>query len=96
MLNDNTIIAISTPTGVGAISIVRLSGDKALEIVDVFFKNKSKKKLINQKTNTSHYGQIVDKDILIDEVIVTIYKNPNSFTGEDTVEISCHLSLIHI
>ena len=90
MLNDNTIIAISTPTGVGAISIVRLSGDKALEIVDFFFKNKSKKKLINQKTNTSHYGQIVDKDILIDEVIVTIYKNPNSFTGEDTVEISCH------
>ena len=90
MLNDNTIIAISTPTGVGAISIVRLSGDKALEIVDIFFKNKSKKKLINQKTNTSHYGQIVDKDILIDEVIVTIYKNPNSFTGEDTVEISCH------
>ena len=90
MLNDNTIIAISTPTGIGAISIVRLSGDKALEIVDVFFKNKSKKKLINQKTNTSHYGQIVDKDILIDEVIVTIYKNPNSFTGEDTVEISCH------
>ena len=90
MLNDNTIIAISTPTGIGAISIVRLSGDKALEIVDVFFKNKSKKKLINQKTNTSHYGQIVDKGILIDEVIVTIYKNPNSFTGEDTVEISCH------
>lgn len=90
MLNDNTIIAISTPTGVGAISIIRLSGDKALEIVDFFFKNKSKKKLINQKTNTSHYGQIVDKDILIDEVIVTIYKNPNSFTGEDTVEISCH------
>ena len=90
MLNDNTIIAISTPTGVGAISIVRLSGDKALEIVDVFFKNKSKKKLINQKTNTSLYGQIVDKGILIDEVVVTIYKNPNSFTGEDTVEISCH------
>ena len=90
MLNDNTIIAISTPTGVGAISIIRLSGDKALEIVDVFFKNKSKKKLINQKTNTSHYGQIVDKGTLIDEVIVTIYKNPNSFTGEDTVEISCH------
>ena len=90
MLNDNTIIAISTPTGVGAISIIRLSGDKALEIVDIFFKNKSKKKLINQKTNTSHYGQIVEKDILIDEVIVTIYKNPNSFTGEDTVEISCH------
>ena len=90
MLNDNTIIAISTPTGIGAISIVRLSGDKALEIVDLFFINKSKKKLINQKTNTSHYGQIVDKGILIDEVIVTIYKNPNSFTGEDTVEISCH------
>ena len=90
MLNDNTIIAISTPTGVGAISIIRLSGDKALEIVDVFFKNKSKKKLINQKTNTSHYGQILDKDILIDEVIATIYRNPNSFTGEDTVEISCH------
>jgi len=90
MLNDNTIIAISTPTGIGAISIVRLSGDKALEIVDVFFKNKSKKKLINQKPNTSHYGQIVDKGTLIDEVIVTIYKNPNSFTGEDTVEISCH------
>ena len=45
MLNDNTIIAISTPTGIGAISIVRLSGDKALEIVDVFFKNKSKKKI---------------------------------------------------
>ncbi|QVY66167.1 tRNA uridine-5-carboxymethylaminomethyl(34) synthesis GTPase MnmE [Polaribacter sp. Q13] len=91
MINNDTIIALATPAGVGAISVIRLSGENAITIVDAFFKSiKKGKTLKNQKTHTIHLGHIVQNDILIDEVLVSIFKNPNSYTGENVVEISCH------
>ncbi|QTE23530.1 tRNA uridine-5-carboxymethylaminomethyl(34) synthesis GTPase MnmE [Polaribacter cellanae] len=91
MTQQDTIIALATPSGIGAISIIRLSGQKSIEIVDLFFKSvKKEKSLKNQKTHTIHLGHIIDNDIIIDEVLVSIFKNPNSYTGENVVEISCH------
>ena len=84
-MND-TIVAISTTTGVGAISIIRLSGPEALVIVGkVFTKN-----LLNVESHTIHYGHIKDKDEIIDEVLVSIMKAPKTFTREDIIEINCH------
>ncbi|MDN3619543.1 tRNA uridine-5-carboxymethylaminomethyl(34) synthesis GTPase MnmE [Polaribacter undariae] len=91
MIKNDTIIALATPAGVGAISVIRLSGENAITIVDAFFKSiKKGKTLKNQKTHTIHLGHIVQDDILIDEVLVSVFKNPNSYTGENVVEISCH------
>ena len=84
-MND-TIVAISTTTGVGAISIIRLSGNDALEIASkVFIKD-----LTKVDTHTIHYGYIKDKEEKIDEVLVTVMKTPKTFTREDIVEINCH------
>ena len=85
-MNDN-ICAISTSLGVGAISIVRVSGKDALSIVNEVFKGKN---LTKCPTHTIHYGFIVDKDEIIDEVLVSIMKAPKTFTREDIVEINCH------
>ncbi|WP_343329667.1 tRNA uridine-5-carboxymethylaminomethyl(34) synthesis GTPase MnmE [Polaribacter staleyi] len=91
MIKNDTIIALATPAGVGAISVIRLSGENAITIVDAFFKSVRKGKLlINQKSHTIHLGHIVQNDILLDEVLVSVFKNPNSYTGENVVEISCH------
>ncbi|MGK0412811.1 MAG: tRNA modification GTPase, partial [Polaribacter sp.] len=91
MIQNDTIIALATPSGVGAISVIRLSGDNAIPIVDSFFRSiKKGKSLKNQKTHTIHLGHIVDKGIILDEVLVSIFKNPRSYTGENVVEISCH------
>ena len=91
MINNDTIIALATPAGVGAISVIRLSGENAITIVDAFFKSiKKGKTLKNQKTHTIHLGHIIQNDILVDEVLVSVFKNPNSYTGENVVEISCH------
>ena len=91
MINNDTIIALATPSGVGAISVIRLSGENAIDIVDAFFKSiKKGKSLKNQKTHTVHLGHIIDKSIILDEVLVSVFKNPNSYTGENVVEISCH------
>src|SRR5690606_38811750 len=86
---DDTIVAIATAPGTGAIGVIRLSGEKAFEIADKIFKGK---KLSQQASHTAHFGKIIspsDKSI-IDEVLVTIFKNPASYTGEDTIEISGH------
>lgn len=94
MIQNDTIIALATPAGVGAISVIRLSGDAAIEIVDAFFTSVTKKKsLSNQKTHTIHLGHIVDKGVVLDEVLVSVFKNPKSYTGEHVVEISCHGSV---
>jgi len=94
MIQNDTIIALATPSGIGAISVIRLSGEDAITIVDAFFTSiKKGKSLKNQKTHTLHLGHIVDKEIIIDEVLVSIFKNPRSYTGEDVVEISCHGSI---
>lgn len=84
---DDTIVALSTPPGVGAIGVIRLSGSNALEIVNSIFKGKN---LLQQPTHTLHFGKIVDGENVVDEVVVSLYKNPKSYTGEDVVEISCH------
>ena len=85
-MND-TIVAISTALGVGAISIVRVSGSEAIEIVNSVFSGKD---LLKVESHTIHYGYIVDKDEKIDEVLVSIMKAPKTFTCEDVVEINCH------
>jgi tRNA modification GTPase len=91
MIQKDTIIALATPSGMGAIAVIRLSGEKAIDIVDGFFRSTRKNKsLKNQKTHSIHMGFIVDKEHIIDEVLVSIFKNPNSYTGENVVEISCH------
>jgi tRNA modification GTPase len=94
MIQNDTIIALATPSGVGAISVIRLSGEKAIEIVDTFFQSiKKDKKLIDQKSHTIHLGHIINNGITLDEVLVSVFKNPHSYTGENVVEISCHGSV---
>ena len=91
MIQNDTIIALATPAGVGAISVIRLSGENSIAVVDDFFKSVThKKSLKTQKTHTIHLGHIVNNGVIIDEVLVSIFKNPRSYTGENVVEISCH------
>lgn len=91
---DDTIIALATPNGIGAISIIRISGKDAIAISDTFFRSViPNKKLINQKSHTIHLGNIVSKNVVLDQVLVSVFKNPNSYTGENVVEISCHGSV---
>ena len=85
-----TIAAISTAVSESGIGIVRMSGDKAVEIADQVYKGKYGKSLVSQKTYTIHYGHIVDGGEVIDEVLVMLMKAPHSYTREDTVEINCH------
>ena len=93
---DDTIAAIATGMTDAGISIIRISGDRAIEVADSIFCSKSGKKLIDQKSYTMHFGYIVDNQSEnelkneIDEVLVSIMRNPHSYTGEDTVEINCH------
>lgn len=88
MTND-TICALATKTG-GAIGIIRVSGEKAIDITDKIFKSKSRT-LSNAATQTIHFGNIVDKlQTVIDEVLVSLFRSPHSYTGENVVEISCH------
>ncbi len=94
MLDQLTICAIATSPGMGAIATIRLSGEKAFEIADSVFQSpKSDKKLADQKPNTLHFGSITDGSELIDEVVVSIFRTPHSFTGEDVIEITCHGSV---
>ena len=91
MIKNDTIIALATPSGVGAISVIRLSGEKAIDIVADFFNPiKKGKSLKNQKSHTIHLGHIVNNELILDEVLVSVFKNPTSYTGENVVEISCH------
>ena len=86
--SHDTISAISTPLGVGGISVLRVSGDKAINVVSKIFK--SKIGLMNQPSHKAIFGRILDSGKLVDEVIVTAFKAPHSYTGENVVEISCH------
>src|ERR1700756_382108 len=92
ILNNDTIVALATPHGSGAIAIIRLSGEKSISIVEkVFFTKKHQPiSLADKKSHTLHFGLICAGDTILDEVLVAVFKNPNSFTGEDSVEISCH------
>lgn len=87
----DTICAISTAQGMGAIAVIRLSGEEAFSICEkVFTPAQKDKKLSAQKANTIHFGTIHDADKDIDEVLVSLFRQPHSFTGEDVIEIACH------
>jgi tRNA modification GTPase len=85
--NDDTIVALSTPQGVGAIAVIRLSGKDAIHITNKVFKGKD---LTKQESHTIHFGTIRDGEKIIDEVLVSIFIGPRSFTKENVTEISCH------
>ena len=88
MLVNDTIVALSTPPGQGAIGVIRLSGPKAIAIPDVFFKGRN---LTKVEANTVHYGKIEDEQgKVIDECVATIFRAPKSYTREDVIELSCH------
>lgn len=84
---DDTIVALATPPGVGALGIIRLSGKKAIDIVNGLFPSKD---LIKKSSHTLHVGYLKNGDRILDEVVVSLYRSPRSYTGEDIVEISCH------
>jgi tRNA modification GTPase len=84
---DDTIVALATPPGVGAIGVIRLSGKKSIEIINKLFPSKN---LAQQLTHTIHVGFIKQQEKILDEVVINLYKNPKSYTGEDVIEISCH------
>ncbi len=90
-INTDTICALSTPAGVSAIAVIRISGKKSIKICEKIFKPADKKiKLSKVRPNSIHLGSICTKDKMIDEVLVSIFKAPMSYTGEDLAEISCH------
>ena len=94
----DTIAAISTPMGEGAIAIVRLSGDEAVQIADKIFKSPNGKKLTEVATHTIHYGHLIDPDTneIVEEVMLSLMRGPKTFTREDVVEINCHGGLVSV
>ncbi|WP_210489025.1 tRNA uridine-5-carboxymethylaminomethyl(34) synthesis GTPase MnmE [Rufibacter aurantiacus] len=87
ILSKDTIVALSTAAGHGAIAVIRLSGPEAISIVQSVFKGKN---LQNQASHTLHFGTIRDDEKILDEVVVSLFKGPNSYTKEDVIEVSCH------
>ena len=90
MIQQETIVALATPSGAGAIAIIRLSGKEAITIAAEVFQSVSGKDITKQKTHTIHLGHIVDGTKIYDQVLLSIFKGPNSYTGENVIEISCH------
>ncbi|MCA6422602.1 MAG: tRNA uridine-5-carboxymethylaminomethyl(34) synthesis GTPase MnmE [Flavobacterium sp.] len=90
MISQDTIVALASPSGAGAIAIIRLSGKDSLTIAEQLFQSVSGKSISKQKTHTIHLGHIVEDGKVFDQVLLSIFKNPHSYTGEDVVEISCH------
>lgn len=86
-IKEETIVALATPNGIGAIGVIRLSGPDAIMIANSVFRGKN---LLNQPSHTIHFGQIVDGNMLLDEVLVSLFIAPRSYTRENVVEISCH------
>lgn len=83
---DDTIVAVSTPAGAGAIALIRISGKNSVGLISSIFS----KNLDLTKSHTAHFGQIKDGNVIIDEVVVSVFRSPKSFTGEDIIEIGCH------
>ncbi len=90
MTNQDTIIALATPNGLGAISVLRISGKESILVTEKVFKAKNNKLLSKQDSHTVHLGHLIKKGHQLDEVLVTLFKGPHSYTGENTIEISCH------
>ncbi len=84
---DDTIVAMATAPGIGAIAVIRISGPKSFEVLNQLF---PKKDLLVQASHTIHVGLLQDGDTILDEVVLSLYKGPKSYTGEDVIEISCH------
>ena len=84
---DDTIVALATPPGVAAIGVIRLSGNNAFKIVNALFPSKN---LNNQEPNTIHVGYFIENGKVLDEVVLSLFRSPRSYTGEDVIEISCH------
>ncbi len=82
---NDTIAALATPQGTGAIGVIRISGNKAIDIADGLFPSKQ---LLQQASHTLHVGSLWFEDSKLDEVVISLYKSPHSYTGEDVVEIS--------
>ena len=93
MTNQDTIIALATPNGLGAISVLRISGKQSISVTEKVFKAKNNKLLSKQDSHTVHLGHLIKKGHQLDEVLVTLFKGPHSYTGENTIEISCHGSI---
>ena len=90
MMHNDTIIALATPSGAGAIAILRISGPETISICSNLFESILKKDLKKQKTHTIHLGHIKDGSRIVDEVLLSVFKDPQSYTGEDVIEVSCH------
>lgn len=90
MIPQETIVALATPSGAGAIAIIRLSGKNAISIAANVFQSVSGKDITKQKTHSIHLGHIADNGKIYDQVLLSIFKGPNSYTGENVIEISCH------
>ncbi len=90
MLYNDSIVALATPSGAGAIAIIRISGEDAIAIGNSVFKSIKGKNLTQQKSHTLHLGHVIDNQKTLDEVLVSIFKGSHSYTGENTIEISCH------
>src|ERR1700712_3283338 len=86
-IKEDTIVALATPNGVGAIGIIRLSGPNAIAIANSVFKGKDLEK---QASHTIHFGNIVDDGVVLDEVLASVFIAPRSYTRENVVEVSCH------
>ena len=90
-MKTDTIAAIATAVSDSGIGIIRISGDEAIEIANrVYHSKNNRKRLVDVKSHTIHYGYIYDGDVLVDEVMVAVMHAPNTYTKEDTVEIDCH------
>src|SRR6201746_1046195 len=87
MTNEETIVALATPSGSGALGIIRLSGPDAITIAQSVFKGKD---LTKQASHTIHFGNVVDGDLILGEVLASLFIAPRSYTRENVVEISCH------
>src|ERR1017187_9597321 len=93
--NDDTIAALATPAGIGAIAVIRLSGKDSFSILNKIFYSKSGKAIdVSKKAaNTIHFGVLRDGETVLDEVLISVFIAPHSYTGENIVEISCHGSI---
>lgn len=87
---NDTIVALATPQGMGAIAVIRVSGDNSFAIVNALFHSKD---LSSEKSHTLHVGYLRENDVILDEVVLSLFKAPKSYTGEDVIEISCHGSV---
>jgi tRNA modification GTPase len=90
MIQNDTIVALASPSGSGAIAVIRVSGTEAISICKSVFSSISGKDISKQKSHTLHLGHVVDGDKIIDQVLLSIFKGTHSYTGENTIEISCH------